>query len=203
MNNHNLVGQAGASLLLHAIREYLVLLRPHQYVKNLFIFLPLFFALHITDVALLAKTFIAFAAFCLVASSIYVLNDYCDAEEDRNHPKKRGRPLAAGTVSIRVALLVMVCLLVSGYTVAYYLNPSLCLLLLGYYALNVAYNLKLKRIPILDVFVVSSGFVMRLFLPCLLPSPKEEMMCSFTRKAVTSPEKSLMAITSNSSTPPS
>jgi 4-hydroxybenzoate polyprenyltransferase len=163
MNNHNLVEQAGASLLAHTIREYLALLRPHQYVKNLFIFLPLFFALHITDSGLLLRTFIAFAAFCLVASSIYVLNDYCDVEEDRNHPKKRGRPFAAGTVSIRAALPVMACLLISGYTVAYYLNPSLCLLLLGYYSLNLVYNLKLKHIPILDIFVVSSGFVIRLF----------------------------------------
>ena len=78
------------------LSDIIKLMRPHQYIKNLFIFLPLFFALKITDTALLTNAIIAFIAFSLTASAIYTLNDYHDIEEDRQHPKKKDRPLASG-----------------------------------------------------------------------------------------------------------
>jgi 4-hydroxybenzoate polyprenyltransferase len=78
--------------------ELIKLLRPHQYIKNLFIFLPLFFALKITDTGLLLNAALAFVAFSLIASGIYVLNDYHDIEEDGQHPKKKSRPLASGAI---------------------------------------------------------------------------------------------------------
>ena len=75
------------------------LMRPHQYIKNIFIFLPLFFALQITNIDLLTNAFIAFISFSLSASAIYALNDYHDIEEDKQHPKKKNRPLASGAIS--------------------------------------------------------------------------------------------------------
>jgi len=90
------------------------LMRLHQYIKNLFIFLPLFFAMKITDIGLLSNAFIAFIAFSLTASAIYTLNDYHDIEEDRQHPKKKDRPLASGAISKSQAIIIMSVLFVSG-----------------------------------------------------------------------------------------
>jgi len=90
------------------------LMRLHQYIKNLFIFLPLFFAMKITDIGLLSNAFIAFIAFSLRLSAIYTLNDYHDIEEDRQHPKKKDRPLASGAISKSQAIIIMSVLFVSG-----------------------------------------------------------------------------------------
>ena len=89
MLNHNIIKDE--RLKLSALFK---LMRPHHYIKNLFIFLPLFFAMRITDTELLLNSFLAFIAFSLTASAIYTLNDYHDIEEDREHPKKKNRPLA-------------------------------------------------------------------------------------------------------------
>ena len=89
------------------IKDLIKLMRPHQYIKNLFIFLPLFFALKITDTALLMSALIAFIAFSLTASAIYTLNDYHDIKEDRQHPKKKSRPLASGAISKSQAIVIM------------------------------------------------------------------------------------------------
>ena len=83
------------------------LMRLHQYIKNLFIFLPLFFAMKIADTGLLSNAFIAFIAFSLTDSAIYTLNDYHDIEEDRRHPKKKDRPLASGAISKSQAIIIM------------------------------------------------------------------------------------------------
>ena len=92
------------------------LIRLHQYIKNLFIFLPLFFGIKITDLGLLSNAFIAFIAFSLTASAIYILNDYHDIEEDRQHPKNKDRPLASGTISKSQAIIIMSVLFVLGFT---------------------------------------------------------------------------------------
>jgi len=91
-------------------------MRPHQYVKNLFIFLPLFFALKITNTELLFNAFIAFIAFSISASAIYILNDYHDIEEDKQHPKKKKRPLASGAINKSQAIIIMMLLFVAGFT---------------------------------------------------------------------------------------
>ena len=85
-----------------------ILLRPHQYIKNFFIFLPLFFGLKINNPGLLLNTFEAFIAFCLIASSVYIFNDYNDIENDRKHPEKKFRPLASGTVPKSYAIIIMI-----------------------------------------------------------------------------------------------
>ncbi len=139
-------------------------MRPHQYIKNLFIFLPLFFAMKITNVALLSNAFIAFIAFSLTASAVYTLNDYHDIEEDRQHPKKKNRPLASGDISKPQAIVIMA---VSG-TVGFALMASLSLkaagILLAYVVMNIAYSFSLKHISIVDVNIIAIGFVLRLFI---------------------------------------
>jgi len=146
------------------VSSILQLMRPQQYIKNLFIFLPLFFALKITDGVLLLNAFIAFVAFSLTASAIYTLNDYHDAEEDRLHPKKKNRPIASGAISNRVALIVMAVLFVTGFSVMALLSLEAAAILGGYVLLNIAYSLRLKHIAIIDITIIAVGFVLRLFI---------------------------------------
>ena len=140
------------------------LMRPHQYVKNSFIFLPLFFALKITDLELLSYSFIAFIAFSLSASAIYILNDYFDIEEDRQHPKKRYRPLASGDINKKQAITLIIFLLGTGVSVMSQLSISATIILLAYLSLNIIYTLSIKHIAILDITTIAIGFVLRLFV---------------------------------------
>lgn len=140
------------------------LLRPHQYVKNLFIFVPLFFSGQIADGQLLFGAGIAFFAFSLSASAVYILNDYQDIEEDRQHPKKKNRPLASGKISKKNALLLMGTLWISSTLLMAFLSlPSLGVLAV-YVVLNIAYSFRLKHVAILDVTIIAIGFVLRLFI---------------------------------------
>ncbi len=139
-------------------------MRPHQYIKNLFIFLPLFFALKITDSGLLFNTFIAFIAFSLTASAIYTLNDYHDIEEDKQHPKKKNRPLASGAISKSQAIIIMAVLFVSGFTLMASLSLKAVGILAAYVLMNIAYSFYLKHVAILDVVIIAIGFVLRLFI---------------------------------------
>jgi decaprenyl-phosphate phosphoribosyltransferase len=142
--------------------NYLALLRVDQYVKNLFIFLPLFFALKITQVDLLLNNLIAFVCFSLIASAAYILNDYKDIEEDKKHPVKRFRPLTAGRIGHRKAFIIMAFFAVISLAVSLYIGINLFLILLAYFVLNVLYSLGLKHVPILDLFIISGGFVFRI-----------------------------------------
>ena len=140
------------------------LIRPHQYIKNLFIFLPLFFALKITDTSLLLNAIIAFIAFSLTASAIYTLNDYHDIEEDRQHPKKKDRPLASGAISKSQAITIMSVLFISGFTLMASLSLKAAGILTAYVVMNIAYSFYLKHVAILDVVIIAIGFVLRLFI---------------------------------------
>lgn len=145
------------------IAAIIKLMRPHQYVKNLFIFLPIFFALKITDIALLTNAFIAFIAFSLTASAIYTLNDYHDIEEDRQHPKKKNRPLASGEISKSQAIVILLILSVTGFILMASLSLEATAILIAYVLMNIAYSFHLKHVAILDVMTIAIGFVMRLF----------------------------------------
>jgi len=140
------------------------LMRPHQYVKNLFIFLPLFFALKIAETDLLLQAFIAFIAFSLTASAIYTLNDYHDIEEDRQHPKKKNRPLASGAISKTQAIGIMAILSLLGFALMLSLSLQAGAILATYVLMNIAYSFYLKHIAILDVTIIAIGFVLRLFI---------------------------------------
>ena len=146
------------------MKSLLKLLRPHQYIKNLFIFLPLFFALKVTQGDLLVAAFLAFVAFSLTASSVYVFNDYLDIEDDRQHPKKRTRPLASGEVSKNQAKGLMAGLVIIGTGLMAWINLDAFFVLLFYVVLNLAYTLRLKHVAVLDVAIIALGFVLRLFV---------------------------------------
>lgn len=146
------------------VKSIVSLTRPHQYVKNLFIFTPLFFAGQILDGHLLLNSFIAFVAFSLSASAIYILNDYQDIEDDRLHPRKKFRPLACGSVSKKSALVLMAVLMVSGISLMTTLSLQPLAILCAYIILNIAYSFRLKHIAILDVNIIAVGFVLRLFV---------------------------------------
>jgi len=142
--------------------ELLRLMRPHQWVKNAFVFTGLLFghAWHAPD--LVMRVMAAFTAFCLVSSAVYVFNDIVDLEQDREHPKKCTRPLAAGRVSLFSATMLALMLLVPGLLLAYSASQKVVLVLVAYALMNLAYTLKLKHVVILDVFIIATGFMLRI-----------------------------------------
>ena len=137
------------------------LLRPLQWVKNSFVFAPLFFAGHFFVGGLLWRNVLVFAAFCLAASSVYCLNDVADVEADRQHPRKRRRPVASGEVSRRAALSVMLLCMTGSMALAAAAGWAAVGCLSLYLVMNIAYCLKLKTVAIVDVFIVATGFVLR------------------------------------------
>jgi len=145
------------------ISNIIKLLRPTHYIKNLFVLLPLFFSAQITNSALLWDALLAFLSFCIIASSVYVFNDIYDVKEDRIHPEKRSRPIASGAISIPMALSIDIVFTVAGLLLAYMVNYKLLLVLLTYKLINIIYTLIIKRIAILDVMILSLGFVLRLY----------------------------------------
>lgn len=145
---------------------YMKLMRPQQWVKNLFVFLPVFFSFRFTEVSLLIPCLFAFIGFSLVASSIYIINDWCDIEADKAHPEKRFRPLASGEINKKEAFVGITLLLLAGFAVYAIILKDLAAILLlgGYFVLNVFYSLKLKHITIVDITIVAIGFVIRVFI---------------------------------------
>lgn len=139
------------------------LMRPQQYVKNVFVFLPLFFAQKLLEPDFLPQVILAFAAFCLLASSIYLFNDLQDIEADRLHPVKRRRPLASGAVSQGVARTVWPLLAGVGLLLLWPLGEESLLLGLAYLLLNLLYSLKMKHVAIVDIFSIAVGFELRIF----------------------------------------
>ncbi|MBN1613546.1 MAG: decaprenyl-phosphate phosphoribosyltransferase [Deltaproteobacteria bacterium] len=146
------------------MKDYIALIRLPQYTKNLFIFLPLFFALRLQEPERLFKVSLAFLGFCLLASAVYIFNDLHDLIEDSQHPKKKYRPLPAGRITKGSAIGLMACLLVFGLSLAYVLSIQMFYLCLLYISLNLAYSVKLKHVPILDVMIVAACFVIRIFV---------------------------------------
>lgn len=143
--------------------ELLRLARPKQWVKNGFVLAPLIFAREFNDLGAVGDALAAFALFCVASSATYILNDLRDIERDRSHPVKSwSRPLAAGTVKPRTAIAVLVVLyviLVAGW----FWSPRATYVIVGYLALNFAYSFWLKHQPVLDIFSVACGFVLRIY----------------------------------------
>lgn len=148
--------------------NFFKLIRTEQWVKNAFVFLPLFFSGSIMNLDLLLKTVFAFILFSLAASVIYVLNDYSDIESDRRHPKKMNRPLASGAISKKSAKIIFFGLIASitglGIFGSYYFQADfgkLFIIILIYFAMNIAYTFKLKHVAIVDICIIALGFVLR------------------------------------------
>lgn len=143
------------------------LLRPRQWIKNGFVFAPTVFAGHFLDPAAIIRAALATLLFCIVASAVYILNDIVDLDLDRAHPgRKSRRPLAAGTVSPRQAWGLFAVLLVLTVSAAL-AWPAVGLVLLLYLAINIAYSFRLKHVPVVDLFCIASGFVLRVLVGAL------------------------------------
>lgn len=146
-----------------AVISIINLIRVKQWVKNFFLFIPSFFAGTLFRISEIQSLSIGFLAFSLVASGIYILNDYQDRHVDRLHPKNKLRPIASGEVNALSAWILILVLTGAGLFIAGSLNISFLYLLLAYFGINVAYCLGLKNVPIVDLFIVASGFLIRVY----------------------------------------
>ena len=142
----------------------LKLLRVKQWVKNGFVLVPLVFSLQFTRIDAITKAGVAFFTFCLVSSFIYIINDIIDRDADAKHPKKRHRPLASGAVSIPLAIFMdILCLTGTGALLVYLGVGKVTVAIVSYIITNLLYSWKLKHIPLLDVFCIAFGFVLRVY----------------------------------------
>ncbi|MEX2117770.1 MAG: decaprenyl-phosphate phosphoribosyltransferase [Bacteroidota bacterium] len=137
------------------------LIRPRQWVKNLFLFAPLIFSKHLFEEGYLATEALGFAVFCLLSSGVYVINDITDREADRLHPLKKTRPIASGHISPRQGFGISFVLLSGAAVVASFLNGPFQVAAILYFVLNVMYSIRLKHVILVDVFVIAAGFMLR------------------------------------------
>jgi len=151
-------GRAGVSATLVALVKTM---RPKQWSKNLVVFAPLLFDVKLFVMPLFLRTLLAFALFCLISSTVYLINDLTDIEKDRLHPKKRTRPLASGELSPAMAIGAAVLFVLVSLPLALWLDGGFSFILFGYLLLNIAYSLYLKNLVIIDVLVIAAGFVLR------------------------------------------
>ncbi len=145
-------------------RAFIKLARPHQYVKNGFVWLPLFFGYKISDAHALMATAITFIVFCLAASAIYIINDLMDIADDRLHPVKKHRPLASGALGKAEAVSAAIVIFFATSFLSIALLPiNFLIVIAAYILLNTAYTFKLKQYAIIDVVCIAIGFVLRVF----------------------------------------
>ena len=137
------------------------LLRLHHWIKNLFLFIPIFFAGEFFNYEKLLQTSIGFLAFGFAASAIYILNDIQDIEEDRVHPRKSTRPLASGEVTISTGYVLMVIMAITGVSIAYFVSFNFTIILAIYVVMNIGYSLGLKNKSIVDIMILAAGFELR------------------------------------------
>lgn len=145
-----------------SVRDVLQLLRPHHWVKNGFVLAGLLFGHPWGDAALVTAALLATAAFCLASSAVYAFNDAIDAPRDREHPEKNGRPVARGAITPAAAHAIGALLAACALGLALVAGPAVLALVGAYLALNAAYSLGLKHVPVLDVFIIAAGFMLRL-----------------------------------------
>ena len=139
-------------------------LRPKQWIKNIFVFAALVFDQKLLNWPLLAKTVAAFVPFCMISSTVYIINDLADLEKDKQHPKKRRRALPSGQLTPWFAVLSAIGILAVSLPLSFWLHKYFGAIVLAYFVLNLAYSFVLKHMVIIDLMVVASGFVLRLSL---------------------------------------
>ncbi len=144
-------------MLKHLLRA----MRPRQWIKNLLIYAALLFDQQLFAIQPFLAITAGFVLLCFAASSIYLINDLADAEQDRQHPKKRNRPIASGALPVRTAQISIIIFLLIALGFGFFLKTSFGLLLLGYILINLLYSTYLKHIPIIDVMVLASNFLLR------------------------------------------
>lgn len=145
------------------IKKYIQLARPHHYIKNILLFFPLVFSGNLLNKNLFFTTLLGFFAFSFVASAIYIINDIFDAEKDNLHPVKRKRPIASGAISKKSGFIFLIFLLILGVLINLHITSkfnSFALLIL-YLLLNLGYSVGLKQIPLVDIIILVSGYLIR------------------------------------------
>lgn len=142
--------------------DYLSLLRPSQWLKNLMLFFPPFLGGEILLPGVLAKSGMPLISFCLASSSTYVLNDILDRERDKSHPRKRNRPIPSGAVAISTAIILFLLLVIAALILAVNVSAVFLSILLAYLLVAILYSIFLKNLPIVDLFCISAGFLFRL-----------------------------------------
>ncbi len=143
------------------LKYILKAMRPRQWTKNAFIFAALVFDRKLLDLNALTQTALAFLLFCLLASSVYLINDIIDRKSDRNHPVKKNRPIASGKLPVKIALAAGIFLLLVALTGAFLISRGFLVICLVYFVLNIFYSKWLKHIPLIDVLVIAACFVLR------------------------------------------
>ena len=147
----------------NTIFSFVQLLRVPHWLKNLYVFVPVFFAGEIMNAEVLTESLIAFSSFCLVASSIYIINDFKDRKEDQLHPEKQNRPLASGAINPAFALGISGLLAVMSFAIAWMGNIYLLEVIGAYFIINLAYSLALKHVALVDITIIAIGFLLRVF----------------------------------------
>ncbi len=143
------------------LKSILKEMRIYQWIKNTFILIPLVFDRQLFFIEPLTRTIIGFFLFCLVSSSVYLINDIMDIDADRKHPKKRSRPIASGDLPIPIAIGSAVFLVLVSIIGAFFLSKPFLFILIIYFLINLAYSMRLKHVPLLDVIIIAAGFVLR------------------------------------------
>ncbi|MCL4269009.1 MAG: decaprenyl-phosphate phosphoribosyltransferase [Anaerolineales bacterium] len=136
-------------------------MRPRQWTKNVFIFAALVFDKPLLSPDSCLRTLAGFALFCLISSSVYIFNDLADVEADRKHPEKKNRPIASGKLPINAAWIAGIALVIFTFALSWLLSTNFLVVVVLYFLINMAYSKWLKHIPILDVLIIASGFVLR------------------------------------------
>jgi len=136
-------------------------MRPRQWVKNIFVFAPLVFDVKLFKLRYLAQTSAGFALLCLVSGTVYLINDLADIEKDRQHPKKRNRPLASGQLSTNAALAAAIVIPLVALPLSFTLHPAFGVILTAYLLIQILYSFRLKHVVIIDVMIIASGFLLR------------------------------------------
>lgn len=136
-------------------------MRPRQWSKNLFVLAALIFDGQLVNSVAILRSLYGVLLFSIISGCVYLINDIKDVESDRNHVKKKNRPIASGALPVKVAIAVVILLSLISFPLAYIISPSFALILAVYFLTNIAYSYKLKHIPLIDVLVIALGFVLR------------------------------------------
>ncbi len=136
-------------------------MRPRQWPKNVFVFAALVFDKQLLILHAFERTLAGVVLFCMISSAVYIFNDLADVEADRQHPEKKNRPIASGKLPVSVAWVAGILLVVISIAVGYILSPGFAAVIAGYFLINLAYSKWLKHVPIIDVLIIATGFVLR------------------------------------------
>ncbi len=148
------------------IKELIISMRPKQWYKNLVIFIGIVFSLKLLDLSLWIDVIAAFAVFCVISGCLYIINDIIDIDKDKNHPKKCNRPIASGKLKARHAWLSAVILLIVAFGISYLISTWFLASAVAFFLLILIYSLLLKQLIIVDMMIISSGFVIRAIAGC-------------------------------------